>query len=61
MAYANDFAIKTDRTRVFHFKAMFVSIDIQKRKQAVESDLRYKLRNDGEPLPVTVGAGNGRK
>ena len=40
---------------------MFVSIDIQKRKQAVESDLRYKLRNDGEPLPVTVGAGNGRK
>jgi hypothetical protein len=34
--------------------ARLFQIDIKKAKQGVESDLLYKMRNDAEPLPVTV-------
>ncbi|MFY9554888.1 MAG: amidohydrolase family protein [Blastocatellia bacterium] len=34
--------------------ARLFNIDIKAAKKAVESDLLYKLRQDGNPLPVTV-------
>jgi predicted TIM-barrel fold metal-dependent hydrolase len=34
--------------------ARLFNIDIKKARQGVESDLLYKMRNDAEPLPVTV-------
>jgi hypothetical protein len=41
--------------------ARLFNIDTQKARQGVESDMLYKLRNDGEPLPVTVDTGKTRK
>ena len=37
------------------------NIDIKAAKKAVESDLLYKLRQDGNPLPVTVDLNKLRK
>lgn len=37
-----------------HNAARVFNIDIKAAKKAVESDLLYKLRMDGNPLPVTV-------
>ena len=37
-----------------HNAARVFKIDIKAAKKAVESDLLYKLRMDGNPLPVTV-------
>ena len=40
-----------------HNAARVFNIDIKAAKKAVESDLLYKLRMDGNPLPVTVDTG----
>jgi hypothetical protein len=37
-----------------HNAARVFKIDIKTAKKAVENDLLYKLRMDGNPLPVTV-------
>lgn len=37
-----------------HNAARVFNIDIKAAKKAVENDLLYKLRQDGNPLPVTV-------
>jgi predicted TIM-barrel fold metal-dependent hydrolase len=37
-----------------HNAARLFNIDINAAKKAVENDLLYKLRQDGNPLPVTV-------
>jgi uncharacterized protein len=37
-----------------HNAARLFNIDIKAARKAVESDLLYKLRQDGNPLPVTV-------
>ncbi len=41
--------------------ARLFNFDITKTKQAVESDLLYKLRDDAGPLPVTIETGKVRK
>jgi uncharacterized protein len=40
-----------------HNTARVFNIDIKAAKKAVENDLLYKLRMDGNPLPVTVDTG----
>jgi predicted TIM-barrel fold metal-dependent hydrolase len=44
-----------------HNAARIFNIDIKAAKKAVESDLLYKLRMDGNPLPVTVDLNKLRK
>ena len=41
--------------------ARLFSLDIKKVRQGVEGDLLYKLRNDGDALPITVDAAKPRK
>jgi len=41
--------------------ARLFKIDIPSTRRAIESDLLYKLRDDGNPLPVTVNTDKLRK
>jgi len=41
--------------------ARLFSLDIKRVRQGVEGDLLYRLRNDGDALPITVDAAKPRK
>jgi len=56
----NKYPQLTDQARekiLCHNAAKAFNIDIIAAKKAVEGDLLYKLRTDGNPLPVTVDTG----
>ena len=64
MVEKNKYPQLTDEAKekiLCHNAARVFGIEIKSAKKAVENDLLYKLRQDGNPLPVTVDANKLRR